>query len=416
MNSAMFTTTVKRIVAAFFMVSIASGVRGGNAGAATGAFAAGAGSQQRPQKEGPRAGKAVTLEVVDAAGLTPLAGAAVWVRGKGGLTHTWEGATDDQGQYVIVAPDVTTRWFDVLVARAGYVPGHLSMVAGVPDFRLSLQRAVAIEGIVRDELGRPIEGARVFPKTSRGVRLWPEIYASPNSAHAIATTDEHGRWRSDALPAGEPALGPLWVLVTHPDHVSGVFPTTARDASISTSFEVMKEGLAISGTILSPFGRPVPDASVFVAAPSWDGTIFRLATDKEGRFSSGRCIDPGWHNLTVLVQASGLAWVVHQVAVTPEIPSQVIRLTRRRPLEGRVVDAKGQPMAGAFVFTNRETHGGLIEWRAETNADGRFIWYDAPIAGKFYLDVFKPTFPVANAAIERPEEGEVTITVRRPGD
>ena len=269
---------------------------------------------------------------------------------------------------------------------------------------------------MRDELGRPIEGARVFPKTSRGARLWPEIYASPNSGLAIATTDDHGRWRSEALPAGEPPLGQLWVLVTHPDHAGGVFRTTARDARISTSFEVMKAGLSISGNILSPFGRPVQEASVVVAAPAWDGTIFRLTTDKEGRFRSGRCIDPAWHSLTVVVQASGLAWVVHPVAVTPEIPPQVIRLTRRRPLEGRVVDALGQTVAGAFVSTNRTSDGGLIEWQAETDVNGRFVWYDAPIAGKFYLDVFKPKFRVVTEAIDRPEEGEVTITLRRAGE
>jgi Carboxypeptidase regulatory-like domain len=416
MNSAIFTTRVKRIAAAFFVVSMAAapgwGVRGGNPRAAAGSFAAGSGSGQHPREAGAKAGRVVTLEVVDAASLSPLPGAVVWVRGKGGRTHTWEGMTDDQGRYVIVPPNEVTRQFDILVACAGYVPDHLSVMSGIPEFRLSLQRAVAIEGVVRDELGRPVEGARVFPKTSRGARVWPEIYASPNSERAIATTDEHGRWRSDALAAGEPAQGPLWVLVTHPDHVGRIFRTTARDASLSASFEVMKAGLSISGTILSPFGRPVQGATVLVAAPAWDGTIFRLTTDKEGRFRSGRCIDPAWHGLTMVVQASGLAWLVRQVAVTPEIPPQVIRLTGRRPLEGRVVDAKGQPVAGALVSNNREALGGLIEWQAETDANGRFVWYDAPIAGKFYLDVFKPTFPPASEMVDRPEDSEVTITVR----
>ena len=145
MSSAKFAATVKRIAAAVFMVAIASGtgwgVGVGKPDAAVGAFAARAGAQQPPQKEGPKAGKAVTLEVVDAADLSALPGAVVWVRGRGGLTHTWEGTTDDQGQYVVVPPDEATRRFDILVARPGYVPGHLSVISGMPNFRLSLDRA-----------------------------------------------------------------------------------------------------------------------------------------------------------------------------------------------------------------------------------------------------------------------------------
>ena len=186
---------------------------------------------------------------------------------------------------------------------------------------------------------------------------------------------------------------------------------TARAARASSVVQVMRPGTSISGTVLSPFGRPVPEATVAIAASPWDGTALRLTTDQAGRFRSRRCLDPKSPGLVLVVQASGLAWAVHHVAVAPEIPQQVIRLSRRRPLEGRVCDDQGRPVEGAIVTSSREVFGGLLGWEAKTDANGRFIWYDAPTTGKVYLDVFKPAFPPTSQAIARPEADVVTITL-----
>ena len=62
-------------------------------------------------------------------------------------------------------------------------------------------------------------------------------------------------------------------------------------------------------------------------------------------------------------------------------------------------------------MTNRQVFRGLIQWETQTDADGRFVWYDAPVTGKFYLDVFKPNFPPECHAVVRPEAGEVTLTM-----
>src|SRR5207302_1799674 len=146
-------------------------------------------------------------------------------------------------------------------APAGYVPVQLRTASGPANIRMGLERAEAIGGVVRDEQGRPIEGARVFPMAYSFFRPWPEIEASPNSGRAIATTGAQGRWRSDALPAGSRPDAEFRVLVTHPDHVTAAFLTTAREARAFSSVQVMKPGLPISGTVLSPFGRPVRGAT-----------------------------------------------------------------------------------------------------------------------------------------------------------
>jgi hypothetical protein len=66
--------------------------------------------------------------------------------------------------------------------------------------KTALLRATSIGGIVRDEKGRPIEGARVFPTSPFEYNLvWTEVYASRNSLLANATTDAQVRWRADAM-------------------------------------------------------------------------------------------------------------------------------------------------------------------------------------------------------------------------
>ena len=239
-----------------------------------------------------------------------------------------------------------TRWVQIVVAAAGYMPVGVSMsldrgrTSG--SCSIARRRSAASCGISRAgrSTGPGLPSIATLPCGSLA-----EIYASPNSERVIATTDEKGRWRSDALPAGMPAEAQFGVLVTHPDHITVASLSTAQEARAFSSLQVMKPGVSISGTVLSPFGRPVRDATVVVARAPWDTEFLRLKTDKNGQFRSAHCFDSDRTELVMLVQATGLAWSVHHVAMKREIPPQVIRLTRRRPLEGRVVDAKGQPVA-----------------------------------------------------------------------
>ena len=175
----------------------------------------------------------------------------------------------------------------------------------------------------------------------------------------------------------------------------------------------MTPGVSIAGTVVNPFGRPVRGATVVVTSPPWEETVLRLTTDRDGRFESTHCLAPNTPHLDMLIQAAGLAWGVHRAdGEHTSFPPQVIRLTRRRPLEGRVVDDHGNTVAGAFVSSSRDVLDGLIEWQTQSDPAGRFLWYDAPTTGKLRLDVLKRAFQPARASIERPETADVTITLR----
>jgi hypothetical protein len=159
---------VQRVAVAVAIVSIATGAglvaRDAHPGALGLLPTARVEPPQPAEEAKPKPSPKPTLEVFDRADRSPLPGATVWVRGTGGEAHTWEGTTDAQGRYAIIPPGQATRWIDVVVAPAGYVPGPLSTTSHERTITLGLERAEAVGGTVRDERGQPIEGARVFPR------------------------------------------------------------------------------------------------------------------------------------------------------------------------------------------------------------------------------------------------------------
>ena len=60
-------------------------------------------------------------------------------------------------------------------------------------------------------------------------------------------------------------------------------------------------------------------------------------------------------------------------------PPLVVRLEAGRTIRGRVVDVKGRPIAGARVTPEFRGRSDLLGWRAETDAEGRFQWPNAPL-------------------------------------
>ena len=54
------------------------------------------------------------------------------------------------------------------------------------------------------------------------------------------------------------------------------------------------------------------------------------------------------------------------------------RLEPGHAIRGRVVDAQGKPVAGAYVGVDQWRDGQTLDWRTETDPEGRFRWDGAP--------------------------------------
>ncbi|MFI5454183.1 MAG: carboxypeptidase regulatory-like domain-containing protein [Isosphaerales bacterium] len=374
------------------------------------------GAAKRTPAKHAKLGRTLNLQVVSVTDNAPLAAAAVWVRVTRGKDHVSQGKTDEQGRYPISLPG-DFSYFIVVTAHPGFAPIELRWLAPeIPEnYTLALEHGVPIGGTVRDDQGRPIAGARVLLKVNAPTpRGRPNAYVSTGAEVAAAITDAEGRWRSEALPASTGPGVRLDVELAHPDHVTVEQLISAEQARALTSVQVMEPGVSLAGTVLSPDGGPVAEATVVVVQQHRVGMLTRVKTDQNGRFHTGRFLDLKFSETMLTVQAQGFASAVRRVKITPTTPPQVVQLAPRRPLRGHVVDAQGRTVAGAVVSSTQGLGNGPLDWEAETDENGRFEWPDAPAFGTILLDAFKPPFSQAMGRGVEAGSGEVTIALHRP--
>jgi hypothetical protein len=366
----------------------------------------------------PQPSRRLNLEVVSEADRAPLPGAVVWVQVHGSQSRVSQGKTDDEGRYTIALTGGATALLQVVVVHPGFAPIELRWAGQEPipeTYTVALERGVPIGGTVRDEQGRPVAGARVHLQIGAiPPRGGSERYPGPDSEVAAAVTDEEGRWRSEALPASAGAGGRLELVTTHPDHVGLKQTVTAGDLRALAVAGVMKAGRSLSGTVRGPTGRPVAGATVVIQSRSDRTHIQRVQSDRDGQFRTGPFINPSWSEFTMVVRAEGFALAMQLLLVPEEVPSQDIRLSTRKPLHGRVVDAQGRPIPGAIVKAATEFGFAGLDWGAETDADGRFVWFEAPATGGYMLDVLKPPFRQIVAWSVPGGTEDLTLTLHHP--
>ncbi len=428
------------------------------------------------------AGRRLELRVVERDGGKPVAGAAIRAgdaRVAGAKTS--HSTTDEHGACSVPVPP-ETRTFVVHAWKDGFVPVRIAWgyqhefeFEGVPStYTIVLDRGTAIGGVVRDEQGRPVAGARVTPSLANAPRGEIEALDLPDDAGF--TTDSDGRWRCTILPASWKAEE-VALRVQHPGFLDsgGSFnrnvPTKElRDGS---AVLVLETAYTVAGTVVGPDGKPVAGAAVAWRDASGSEPIPETA-GPDGRFRFEGC-RPGLAILTA--DAPGMATsvkLVHlgppgpealegpappvaarrleapappgssllpapaeaapgeepepptvwpgwfapdfrQVAKTgPSDPPLVIHLGPGRTIRGRVVAHDGRPVAGARVTPEIRGRTDLCALRAETDADGRFEWTHAPLE----MEVLKVDNPAEGQEVRRSAPGagitEIVLTMPRP--
>ncbi len=279
----------------------------------------------------------------------------------------------EDGSAVIEWPAAATvhkLWFTARTPKR--VPIHINWdddrhpIKLPPQKELRFEPGTTIGGIVKDEAGQPIEGATVHvhaPPTENEGRNYVFALGAPK-------TDAQGRWRLDVAPKD---LSELWANLEHPHYKPNGTPVS-RDL---TSVTVLKKGLTVTGRVIDAAGRPVRGVRVlFEPRSGRRPDLPRGTTNERGEFALENC-EPGPSIITV--QAEGFAPQIADVRVEEKTAPVEIRMTEPGSiLRVRVVDIQGKPIAGAFVGANTWREYRSIEFRAETDRDGRFEWRSAP--------------------------------------
>lgn len=288
-----------------------------------------------------RRGALAIGRVLDEEGL-PVAGARVSLtpeseEGAPSADRPFQAAADPDGRFRLLR--VSAGRFGLRVESPGFAAVSMDDVlipeqeAEVDLGEIRLPPGGAIEGILTDRRGRPVEKAWVrlspsdpedFEAASRPLGRQPEI--GPD-----------GRFRIESLPRGLR----VDVEVHHPSLltavVAGVEVPTAQPLRIR-----LEHPRTLSGRVADDRGEPVAGASVQASGD-------QARTDAEGRFVLSR-LSPG----KVDLQASAPGYrtrAMPQVPVPEDGDAEPVEIVLEpgTSLEGLVLDGEGQPVQHAHV-------------------------------------------------------------------
>jgi peroxiredoxin/protocatechuate 3,4-dioxygenase beta subunit len=369
------------------------------------------------------ASREMVVEVVDSKTREPVAGVELKLTAQMGKT-TFKSTTksDEKGIARVLVPVQAAKYLNMASKKEEYAPmaarwpvdwsqeGTARTLA--PDkFTFVMQKGTLIGGKVVDDAGQSVEGATVT------LSMYCVPAEAPNQLSTVVretvNTGADGTWTFKSAPE---TLGQLTAGVLHAKYDSGegggslktaVYPeAAARDGSLVLT---LKRGVPIEGVVYGADGKPLAKAMVGIAK-SWIALngLPEVQTDKEGKFVLVGSV--GQQSVTLMVRAGGHAPELKTIQMGT--PAE-IRLESAKVLKGRVVDAKGEPIAGVTVSVSkwRGTRGNFGSMT--TDAQGRFEWKAAPADGVEFA-IFKKGYAASRDRVLVAGEEEVTVRMAEP--
>lgn len=280
-----------------------------------------------------------------------------------------------------------------------------------------LQPGAAIEGIVTDPRGRPVERAWVMliPFNRDGFMAAGAGFYGRPPMH----TDSDGRFRIADLPLGLRFNLRVQHQELLPEEVTGVEAPTPRPLRIRLSLP-----RSLAGRVIDPQGEPIANASVSqletASAPDGSNVMRSLGekarTDEEGRFVLSR-VKPG--SIQLHVSAFGYRGRDTQGIRIPEEGEAApveITLEPGTSLQGRVLDSRDLPVPHASVHARGSGREGqaFFKGSASTDEEGRYELVDLE-PGPYEIEAFVfEQGRSARAAVEI-QPGRNQLDLRLPG-
>lgn len=270
------------------------------------------------------------------------------------------------------------------VHKQGYSRQRVQDVVAIEDgktqrLEYELVGMPKITGIVRDEKGKPIEGAAL------------QVCPTGNDA---CTSDAEGKFEAVFDPGGWPSSrAPTMFLVgTHEERNLAAAVQIGEDTR-KLDLE-LEPAVTLFGRVVDQDGRGIAGAQVrvWMRGPTWGSTLRTHApvqTNEEGGFEF-KAIPPG-HKYTFYVWAEGYGENRRDDFSTTDREEDrldVGKLTlaiANLSVSGTVVDDSDKPVAGALVYGSGE---GQSNSRAITDTEGKFTLENV-CAGKIRISVNK---------------------------
>jgi thiol-disulfide isomerase/thioredoxin len=355
----------------------------------------------------------IVFTVQDAATHEPIAGARY--ASNDAEDEEVFGITDAAGQ-VTLYPRTATTYFSF----TGSAPGKTSMQVfwGGEDETVELPEAMTISLPEGTTIGGRVENAKGEPVSRAWVHvlaIMPDRHqrtpgvARPRGSDITVKTGKDGVWSTDQFPE---EVEDIWLRFEHRDYVSdNVYGESGQfdveELRRQEAVAVLKQGLSVEGRVLAADGTPISGAEVKQGSDRWGSHYPETATDKDGHFAFENC-EAGTMVLTV--QVDGYAPDLKEISVDEGLEPVEFRLGPPNTVRGRILDAAGNPVEGAFVAADTWRGHRSINWRADTDSEGKFEWTNAPEDAVEY-DMGKQGFMSVRGKALSPGEESHEITM-----
>jgi protocatechuate 3,4-dioxygenase beta subunit len=339
--------------------------------------------------------------------------------------------TGEDGICTIELPEQALPTLVLTAFRDDYAPRILRWAVDHGDdlpsnYTLALEKGITIGGIVRNEHGEPVPGAKVTLQAgSSGYDASAREWSALNRDQFEVRTDGKGVWCCGFAPAD---LSDITIHVQHSEYAPTHCVTADRsyvhetqivpkDALLDGSAAVvLSPGFPLSGRITGPDGQPVANATVTLNWQSLGGRRQSVLSRPDGRFLLPHCpivrlrrsslsrrdqerfkTEDRWKS-KLIVEADGFAPAIRKLFPEEPAPEFEIQLAEAAQVNGRVLDPAGQPVAAASVTLQWQPEGDAAArqgfghfWRTQTDDQGHFALKSAP-AGLLKGYISKPGF------------------------
>lgn len=313
-----------------------------------------------------REGLKLKVKVLDDDTGKPISGALVRLR----WTDLDDNAeTDENGEVLIGCLLKGEQHVEAMATGYCLVDQQQELKTDTTEVTFRLPPGGILEGTVTDDKGNPLPSVRISATPER----------RSLSQFDKVESDKNGRFKLQYLPLSEQ----FRVSSSKKDYVS-FYESLSLQGETSQTLSIRMaprpSGGDVTAVVVDAAGQPIVGAEVTNYGNS-SADYHTAKSDSEGRFSIKNLYVRSGNQSELLVRAEGFAPITVTVPEGDKsAPTELqITLEAGHRLKGRVVNAKGQPIAGAWVFFADGNRGfGGIGGKLVTDKDGRFASISLP--------------------------------------
>ena len=342
--------------------------------------------------------------------------------GQGGVVHEANFRSDTNGLCEIPVPAVTFNTFRVWVSAEGFVPKVMDwkpyeLEDPATSYTTRLDRGLTLAGVVQDEQGAPLPGAKIA-FTGPGMDSTKRENVALYSSASVVRSDASGQFVSRQMPYhAEHGIG---VAVSHPDFAAQLLHVALPESLRTNWVIVLNRGLPLPGRVVSAQGGPVSGATVLAREPH-GGADVSVTSDVEGNFTLVHMPSGPW---PLEVTAAGFQQLKRNVLVESNAAPVLLELQpapvtespqiQRNPIHfhGTVVDADSGAAIPRFKVLLDERRGGARDLLGEGH-DGAFDWENPlTFALEYALEVDSDGYEPQASSVRQRADGDQTFEFR----